>query len=299
MLEKINTDRVGTLSCSVGESPLWCAEENSWYWLDIVGKTIWRLDARSGAVRSWQTDKMIGCMALKESGGFIAGMESGIFEVRLPDDNNDQTIVQCLATPPELKPGMRFNDGRCDREGRFWSGTMVMDMAAARAEGRLYRYTKAQGLPAPFVSNLLVQNGLAWSPDGRTMYLSDSHPNSQLIWAFDYDTENGIPANQRVFVDMKQHTGRPDGAAIDEDGCYWICGNDGGRLLRFTPDGKLDREISLPMKKPSMCSFGGQKLDTLIVTSIGAGKADDDQWAGAVVLLQPGVCGMVETRFAD
>lgn len=172
---------------------------------------------------------------------------------------------------------------------------MFMDIPAARPLGRLHRYTTQDGVSAPVVSSLLVQNGLAWSPDGRTMYLSDSHAARQLVWSFDYDVDEGMPANQRLFVDMNAFDGRPDGAAVDSDGCYWICGNDGGCILRFTPEGKLDRRIDVPMTKPSMCSFGGDRLDTLLVTSIAAGAPQGDDWAGTVIMLRPGVTGLAET----
>lgn len=289
-----SVERVAGITCSVGESPLWDAGQSAWYWVDIPAKTIWRLDAATGTLQHWNTSEMIGCIALKESGGFVAGMESGIFSLELGDG---YTVEKKLAQPAALGAGMRFNDGRCDRQGRFWSGTMFMDMAAARPDGRLYRYSTGQGLSQPVVSDLLVQNGLAWSPDGRTMYLSDSHPARQLIWAFDYDLEEGIPIGQRVFVDMNAYPGRPDGAAIDSDGCYWICGNDGGCLLRFTPSGKLDRRIDLPMAKPAMCTFGGPDLDTLLVTSIAPANSEGDPWAGAVLTVRPGVKGLPEARF--
>ena len=103
---------------------------------------------------------------------------------------------------------------------------------------------------------------------GGTMYLSDSNPSVQSVWAFDYDTETGTPSNRRLFIDMHPLPGRPDGAAIDADGCYWVCGNDAGLVHRFTPAGKLDRSLAVPVKKPTMCAFGGAGLDTLFVTSI-------------------------------
>ncbi len=289
-------ERVDTGRCLVGESPLWCARNAVWYWVDIPAKLIWRLDPSSGNTRSWSTDEMVACIALTETGNLIAGMETGIFHLTLGDGRD--AAARLLASPAELGAGMRFNDGRCDRQGRFWSGTMLLDMAAGSPVGQLYRYD-ADGLSAPVVSGLIVQNGLAWSPDGRTMYLSDAHVSRRLIWAFDYDTERGIPGAQRLLVDMKNHPGRPDGAAVDVDGCYWICANDGACVLRFTPEGKLDRSITLPMKKPSMCSFGGPGLDTLLITSIGAGAGHDDEWAGAVLMLRPGVCGFADTRFPD
>jgi sugar lactone lactonase YvrE len=296
MTSMVSVERVGNISCTVGESPLWCDSQSAWYWVDIPAKTLWRLDAGSGALRSWSTSEMLACIAVKQGGGLIAGMESGIFSLQLDEEKN--ILERRLAAPEALTTGMRFNDGRCDRQGRFWSGTMFMEMAAARPDGQLYRYTTESGISQAFVSNLIVQNGLGFSPDGRTMYLSDSHGSRQLIWAFDYDTDSGTPTNQRVFVDMNSHPGRPDGAAVDSDGCYWICGNDGGCILRFTPEGKLDSRINLPMAKPSMCSFGGDDLDTLLVTSIAAGKTEGDQWAGAVVMLRPGVKGLAETAFS-
>lgn len=288
--------QVAGAGCSVGESPLWHAAENAWYWTDIPARRISRLDGSSGALRHWDTPEMVACLAPAASGGWIAGMETGIFRLQLSDDGS--TAAGRLAAPDALGPGMRFNDGRCDRQGRFWSGTMFMDMAAARAIGQLYRYDGAHGLSAPVVSELLTQNGLAWSPDGRTMYLSDSHPHSRTVWAFDYDTDSGTPHNRRVFADMKTFAGRPDGAAIDSDGCYWVAGNDGACLLRFTPAGALDREIALPVAKPSMCSFGGPGMEWLLVTSIRPGDAPADSPAGGVFLLRPGVRGVADTPFA-
>jgi sugar lactone lactonase YvrE len=288
-------ERVAAPRCTVGESPVWSAAEGAWYWTDIPVRRVWRLDASSGAVASWSTPEMAACLAPRAGGGLIAGMASGLFGLTLDGDGTAHAEVLAAPAAAELTPGMRFNDGRCDRQGRFWSGTMVMDMGAARADGHLYRHDGA-GLSPPLVSGLVTQNGLAWSPDGRTMYLSDSHPSRQLVWAFDYDTDAGLPSNRRLFVDMNGYPGRPDGAAVDADGCYWTAANDAGLLLRFTPAGRLDRHIALPMAKPSMCSFGGPALDTLLVTSIDPGQGGD--WAGAAVLVRPGVQGLAETPCA-
>jgi sugar lactone lactonase YvrE len=290
-------EQVGGLRCTVGESPAWSAPENAWYWVDIPAKRIWRLDASSGALRSWSTPEMVACIAPKRDGGLIAGMETGIFSLALGDDGTVE--AQRLAAPPaeELGPEMRFNDGRCDRQGRFWAGTMFRDMSAARPDGRLYRYD-ARGLSTALVSELVTQNGVAFSPDGRTMYLSDSHPARRRVWAFDYDNDTGVPHNRRLFVDMADYAGRPDGATVDSDGCYWVAGNDGGCLLRFTPQGRLDREIALPLAKPSMCCFGGAGLESMLVTSIDPGGGAGGQLAGAVLLLRPGVSGVPDTPFA-
>jgi len=191
---------------------------------------------------------------------------------------------------------MRFNDGRCDRQGRFWAGTMVQEMAAANPAGSLYRYDANGVLSSSIVDGLIVQNGLAWSPQGTTMYLSDSHPARRLVWAFDYDVDTGEPRNRRVFADLNQFAGRPDGAAVDTDGCYWTCANDAGLLLRFTPDGRLDRSIALPVTKPSMCTFGGRELDTLFVTSIRP-ASNANEHDGHLLAVRPGVRGAPESGY--
>ncbi len=204
-----------------------------------------------------------------------------------------------LISVEHAQAGMRFNDGRCDRQGRFWAGTMLLDMAAGAPVGALYRYNAGQNEPlVPQLSEFIVPNGLAFSPDGTTMYLSDSHPSVQKIWAYDYDTDTGTPHNRRLFVDMNNFLGRPDGAAVDADGCYWICGNDAGLIHRFTPAGKLDQSLVVPVKKPTMCAFGGPNLDTLFVTSIRPGGDISDQpLAGGVFALRPGVQGLPEPAF--
>ncbi|MCY7387305.1 MAG: SMP-30/gluconolactonase/LRE family protein [Burkholderiales bacterium] len=282
----------------VGESPVWRAVESALYWVDIPGKRICRLQIETGFLDTWTTTTMAACIAFGHDGTVIAGMEDGIYSLKL-QAAGDVAATQ-LAAPVLPMQNMRFNDGRCDRQGRFWAGTMHMDMAAAHAVGSLYRYTATSGLSSPIETGLLTQNGLAWSPSGDLMYLSDSHPKTRLIWVFDYDIATGIPSNRRVFVDMNLHPGRPDGAAVDVEGCYWTCANDAGQLLRFTPEGKLDRSISLPVKKPSMCAFGGARLDTLYVTSIRPQNETDliDQpLAGAVFALQPGIVGLAEAEF--
>ncbi|MCW5296744.1 SMP-30/gluconolactonase/LRE family protein [Herbaspirillum lusitanum] len=278
----------------VAESPFWHAAQSAWYWVDIPRKLICRQTA-DGDCQQWQLPEMVACIAPDDDGGLIAGMHTGIFSVRLQDDGHAQ--LSKLAQPAGLQADQRFNDGRCDRQGRFWSGVMCLDMSLARADGKLYRYDDA-GLSAPMADGLIVQNGLAWSPDGKTMYLSDSHPSRRLVWAFDYDVDSGTPSRRRVFADLNHHRGRPDGAAMDVDGCYWICANDAGCVLRFTPDGKLDRTIELPAKKPSMCAFGGDDMKTMIVASISLGAPTGDDGAGRIWTLNPGVAGMRDAPFA-
>jgi sugar lactone lactonase YvrE len=273
---------------SVGESPLWHPTEAAWYWVDIEGCALRRW--RDGRLQSWQLPERIGCIALHADGGLVAGMETFLVHLQPRDDGGLTTAP--LASVDHALPGMRFNDGRCDRAGRFFAGTMLRDMAAASPAGALYRLDPT-GLSAALVDGLIVPNGLAFSPDNRTMYLSDSHPRSRLVWAFDL-SDVGRPLNRRLFVDMNQHPGRPDGAAVDVDGGYWVCANDAGLVHRFRPNGRLDRSIEVPTAKPSMCSFGGPQLDELLITSIRP-AGDSSATAGAVFITRPGTQGLPET----
>ena len=136
------------MACIVGESPLWCARRALWYWVDIAVRMIWRFDPATGAARSWQTEEMAACIALADDGGLVAGMQSGLFHLRL-DEGGGSVEAKLLAAPAESMAGMRFNDGRCDRQGRFWSGTMALDMTLPPASGNLYRYSAAHGISAP------------------------------------------------------------------------------------------------------------------------------------------------------
>jgi sugar lactone lactonase YvrE len=282
--------------CGTGESPVWSMAESALYWVDIPGRALHRWSAAGHT--QWASDEMPACIAPRADlpGSWIAGMESGLFSLT-PQDGGRLAATR-LAEVAHARPGMRFNDGRCDRQGRFWAGTMLMDMAAGARVGRLYRHDPGSTAASLQLDDLIVPNGLAFSPDGRTMYLSDSHPSVQTIWAFDYDTATGTPSNRRVFVDMNPLPGRPDGAAVDADGCYWICGNDAGLVHRFTPEGRLDRSLEVPVKKPAMCAFGGPKLDTLFVTSIRpGGDLSDQPLAGGVFALRPGTQGIAEPAF--
>lgn len=282
---------------ATGESPVWDAAQQALYWVDIPAGRLHRWTLADGRHQSWQGPQMLACIAQSGDGSWIAGMESGLFNLQLHSDG--RLDANLLSPVTHAQPNMRFNDGRCDRQGRFWAGTMVMDMAAGAPAGALYRYATGQSAPlTPQLEGLIVPNGLAFSPDGTLMYLSDSHPDVQKIWAFDYDIDSGIPHNRRLLVDMNHYPGRPDGAAVDAEGCYWICGNDAGQIHRFTPEGKLDHSLHVPVKKPAMCAFGGANLDTLFVTSIRpAGDISDQPLAGGVFALNPGIKGLPEPAF--
>ena len=292
---------------TTGESPVWHHGEQALYWVDIPKRKLCKWDVANHKASSWTAPEMLACIALCAGGkGWLAGMESGIFSLVTQADGS-------LACTPEVGvehalPGMRFNDGRCDRQGRFLAGTMLMDMAAGARVGCVYSYQnnsfgsvrKDKNL-TKLLDGFVTPNGMAFSPDGKTLYLSDSHPSVQLIWAFDYDTVTGQPSRRRVFVDMNLFPGRPDGAAVDAEGCYWICANDAGLIHRFTPEGRLDRSLAVPVKKPAMCAFGGAALDTLFVTSIRPTGIDlsDQPLAGGLFALHPGVTGLAEPLFSS
>lgn len=312
---------VADTRCQVGESPVWHADERALYWVDIAGRRLWRL-AEDGALANWQTPEQIGCFARHRDGGWLLAGQSRLWRAHLPDEtpaSSDSTssarVDSALAAPVDsvssasvachplvdvVHPAapMRFNDGRCDRQGRFWAATMFEDMAQARAVGAWYRYARGQ-LERTRLDGFISGNGLAFAPDGRTMYVSDSHPSVQRVWAFDYDIDDGVPSGRREFIDMNRFPGRPDGAAVDADGCYWICGNDAGLVHRFAPDGRLDRSVAVPVKKPAMCAFGGARLETLYITSIRPHGIDlsDQPLAGAVFAVRVGVAGLPEPRF--
>ena len=175
-------ERVADVRCGVGESPFWHVAEQAWYWVGIPDKKIWRYkDSSQPELAHWNTDEMIGCLALANDGSFIAGMESGIFQLQLADQHR----VQINASPHHPNSDKACASTMAVAIAKVASGAAPCSWIwRAKAVGNLYRYTTHQGVSSPFVSGLLVQNGLAWSADGRTMYLSDSHPNSQLIWAF-------------------------------------------------------------------------------------------------------------------
>src|SRR5690606_17658682 len=160
-----------------------------------------------------------------------------------------------------------------------------------------YRYAAGE-LAMPLAEPMIVPNGMAFSPDGRRMYLSDSHPSRKTVWVYDYDADTGLPGNRRVFIEAFPG-GRPDGAATDQDGCYWICGNVAGRVYRYTPDGHLDRRVQVPVPRVAMCAFGGSNLDTLFVTSIRPADAAPAALDGAVFAIQAGTCGMQEPSYRD
>ena len=280
----------------VGESPIWDGAANCLWWVDIEGQLIHRAGT-DGSKESWHTPEKVGCIALANDGRVIAAMETQIAALRLLEAGKMELTT--LARIQHPASGMRFNDGRCDASGRLWVGTMVMNMGKSSNLGALYCLDE-RGLTGPYVAGLYTPNGLGFSPDGRKMYMSDSHPMAQKIWTFKYDAQSGLPSDRQLFVDMTDMPGRPDGAAVDAQGRYWICANDGAAVYCFDAKGELAQFLPVPFPKPAMCAFGGDDLSTLYVTSIiPADKSlDTNGLSGCVVSLQPNVQGMPEPRFS-
>ncbi len=277
---------------ALAESPLWSPVEACFFWVDISGKRIWRHDGSARPAQCWQLNQAVGCIALRAAGGLIAALEDGVYALQL---GSDGAVAATLLTPALHGPGMRFNDGRCDRQGRFWVGSMHDDAAAPERLplGRLARLDGQQWAPA-LKEAMLVPNGLAFSPRGDKLYFSDSAPSIAKVWVCAYDSDSGQAGTPQIFID-KLAVGRPDGAAVDVEGGYWICANDGAALLRYAPDGRLDRRIELPVSKPTMCAFGGDDMATLLVASMRPVAGDPPPLAGALFALRPGIAGLAET----
>ena len=298
------SDEPGVLCATrdlVGECPVWSVSEQALYWVDIEGRHIHRFDWALKTQQTWNTPERVGCIALSDrlgvASGVVAALETGIFALEFK--SNQEVRSQLIAGIQHPQPNMRFNDGRCDARGRFWVSTMCMDMALAAPVGAIYCLDKA-GLSPAMVTDLVTPNGMAFSPSGDVFYFSESHPSVHKIWTMNVDPDTASLRHRRTFVDMTAHAGRPDGAAMDSSGCYWICGNDAGLVHRFSPKGELLQSVTVPASKPAMCCFGGPDLDILFVTSILPSnvKPEEPGLNGAVFFLKVGVSGLPEPKFS-
>jgi len=240
-----------------GESPWWCASTQTLLWVDIHGCSIHRFDPATRRDAAFDAPDLVGFVATHRQGGLVVALRDRVVHAdRLLRD------FVTIAVPP-LQPGQRLNDGTIDATGCLWIGALD----PTRPGAALFRIDRG-GRCETKVTGLRRSNGLAFSTDGRVLYLSDSHPDVRTVWAFDVDIASGALANRRVFVDTHGLPGRPDGACVDAEDHYWMAAVDGGCLLRFAPDGGLVDRIAVPVEKPSKPAFGGGDLQDLYVTSL-------------------------------
>ena len=246
------------LACQnrLGEGPIWSMEEESLYWVDIVAPAVHRFQPATGAHDQWPMPEHVGCISMRAAGGLVVALKSG-FAFFDPTSGKVETVVHA----EKDKLDNRFNDGRCDRQGRFFSGSLTY--SEDQPLGKLWRLDVDHSVE-PVLDGVTVANGLCWSPCGDIMYFIDT-PTRQ-IRAFDYDQATGIPCNPRILVET-DGSGWPDGSITDSEGCIWNAEWDGARVVRYTPDGKVDRVIGVPARRATCAAFGGPNLKTLYITS--------------------------------
>jgi sugar lactone lactonase YvrE len=279
---------VADVKAILGEGPVWVPSERALYWVDINGRKIFRF--LNGATDNWETPLKVGSIWPRKLGGFVAGTDQGLAFTE------DFKRFDIFVHPEEAHPDNRFNDGKTDRRGRFWAGTM--DNTERHARGTLYRLGADLGLTA-VDSGYRVTNGPAFSPGGRIMYESDSA--LQVTYAFDLD-EAGNATNRRTFIQFGKGEGYPDGMTVDADGCLWIAFWDGWCVRRYSPEGEKIAEIRMPVQRPTSCAFGGDDLRTLFVTSasrdLKGTELAEQPLAGGLFAIDVGVSGIAEVPFA-
>ena len=277
----------------LGESPLWHHDEQVLYWCDIPGRSLNRWDPVAARHQAWSFDTEPSCCVPLEGGGLLLAMRDGLWHFDVGSGERHR-----VAEPPYDPAVQRFNDGKADAQGRFWIGTID---DRRRPEAALYRLD--QGRVQRMADGITVSNGLAFSPDGRTMYWADT--TAHTIFAFDVDAHQGSLSRRRVFQQfdarvqgqpLQAYGGRPDGAAVDAEGGYWVAMFEGQRLLRLAPDGSPVAELRLPVLCPTMPCFGGADLKTLFVTTARENRPADElaaqPLAGCVLQLQVEVPGL-------
>jgi sugar lactone lactonase YvrE len=280
------------VKASLGECPVWSVDEHALYWIDINAPSLNRFDPALGTNSAWPMPQAIGCFALRAGGGFVAALRDGIWFV-----DRQGGLERKVVAAPYDPAHHRFNDGRADRQGRFWAGSMNEKRDASSA--RLYRLSSDLDL-VPVLDDMTTSNGLAWSPDGRTMYHADTP--TRTVRAYDFDSARGTPANGRVFAHFEGETDRPDGAAVDSEGCYWCAFYRGAKVVRLSPQGLRLTEYAVPAMCPTMCAFGGDDLRTLYVTTARQMREADElarlPESGGIFAMRVDVAGLPEPKFA-
>lgn len=275
----------------LAECPLWDNRENVLRWIDVFRGEVHRFDPSSGIDTHFGVPSPVGSIALRDHGGLLLALRDGLYTM---DEGQDPVPV---ALPEPERTGNHFNDGRTDRQGRFWVGSRNLDEAGPT--GAFYRLD-AGGRCSREFDGIVAANGAAFSLDGRTGYHADSATGT--VWQFDCDPDDGAMTNHRPFVQLNRRFAAPDGATVDHDGCYWLTHAMGWRIARYTPAGQLDRIIQMPVEIPTSLSFGGQDGRILFVTTARYSLSPEalaiQPLAGSLLALDVGASGSPDERFA-
>lgn len=274
---------------TIGESPVWVSQDSALFWIDVKAPALHRTELPSRATQSWHLPADIGGYALTaDRNGAVVALRSGIFGLHFADGGLRQ-----LCAPPFDPQIHRFNEGDCDPSGRLWLGTMFdPQIDADPSEQNLYSFTLGGGLVKHDVLALL-HNGFAWSEEAEFLF---AHSRKGRIYACAFDLVRGELGRKRLFAEVPQRDGIPDGGAFDEQGYYWSAIHRGGRLHRYAPDGSLDSVIRLPIDNPTMMAFCGPDLSDLCITSATHGKPDKPH-EGGLFIMRPGVRGLKRRHF--
>ncbi|KFL29506.1 hypothetical protein JP75_20765 [Devosia riboflavina] len=288
-------EAIGAVRTILGESPVWDVDKDRLYWADSLGRKIFCAAPDGSDLEQWDTPANIGFMVLCRSGRGLAAMKTGVHFI----DFQDSTFSLIAAPEPDL-PNNTLNDGKVDRAGRFWFGSM--DITSQTEGGTLYRLDPDLTLTA-IHRGVTISNGPCWSVDGRTFYFSDT-PRA-LVTQFEFDLATGTLSNPRPFLQHDRRDGSGvDGATVDAEGYYWCAHVYGGHIARYAPNGTLDRTIELPTGAVTSIAFGGPDLETIFVTSMSkslqSGGMPDSIDAGALFAIRGlGIRGLPEPKFAD
>lgn len=297
-MEKLKFEVVHDAPMVVGECPLWHPVESALYWVDINSKTVNRVHPASGKYTEWKMDSEPSALARDAAGdGLVVATRAGFVHLNTTDGSTTPIVAA-----PYDQSVIRFNDGRVDPQGRFWVGTLYEPRTEAVAE--MYVLEKGQ-LRKAWSGGMTVSNGLAFSADGSQMYHADT--TTHRIDRYDFDGATGTVANVQRFQQFSTdksaegYRGRPDGAAVDSEGCYWSAMIEGGRVVRYAPDGQVLQEIAVPFRCPTMMAFGGPDLKTLYITSLSHGRSEaekqDYPLTGKVVSVRVDVAGRPEPAY--
>ncbi len=287
-------EHVVTVKNRLGETPIWSPEENALYWVDWGGLPTCRFEPDTGEFTTFPVDPPVTALARRVSGGWIAIAQDGIYGWD-PKTNVYDLIV---GPPNPAKLDIIYNDAAVDQQGRILVGTVNINDPFL-PEGSLYRLDP-DGSLHELDTNYATANGIGFSLDGQTVYVADQR--KWEIIALDYDLEKGTTSNRRIFAQISEDEGQPDGLIVDAEGFIWNGHQGGGKLTRYDPDGKIERQIRFPVQNVISFAFGGKNLDVLYVTTSSWGFTDVD-WqkqpqAGDLFQVHTGVKGLVEPEFA-